>query len=113
MRNYINTTPHPITFRNADGTDFAVEPCGFLLNATAVEAIAGERNGVKLVRTAFVGNDTGEAWLAQQPDDALIIGSIIAAQAYPGRVLALTPATGFERVPVSEKRMNPDKFTIF
>ena len=113
MRNYINTTPHVLNFRNADGTEFTVAPCGFLLNATAVETTAGTRNGVQIVKTAFVGNADGAAWLAEQPADALIIGSIIAAQAFPGRVLALTPAPGFERVPVAEKRMNPDKFTIF
>ena len=43
----------------------------------------------------------------------LIIGSIVAAQAYPGQVVAMTPAPGYERVPVDQKRMNPDKFTIF
>ena len=110
---YINTTPHPITFRRADGVEFTVKPCGFLLNATAVETDAGWINNIRLVRTVFVGNTVGEEWLAEQPADALIIGSIVAAQAYPSRVLALTPAPGFERVPVAEKRCNPDKFTVF
>lgn len=109
----INTTPHPITFRNADGTEFTVPPCGFLLNARAVETPAGERNGVQLVKTQFVGTPDGQAWLNAQSADVLIIGSIIAAQAFPGQVLALTPAPGFERVPVAEKRCNPDKFTVF
>jgi len=113
MKNFINTTPHPITFRNADGTEFTVAPCGFLLNATPKETDAGEKNGVRFVRTTFETEKKGLEWLEKQPADALIIGSIIAAQAYPGRVLALTPAKGFERVPVNEKRMNPDKFTIF
>ena len=44
---------------------------------------------------------------------AFIIGSIIAAQAFPGRVLAMVPAPGFERVPPAEKRMRADKFSIF
>lgn len=42
-----------------------------------------------------------------------IVGSIIAAQAYPGEVVAMTPAPGYERVAPAEKRMNPHKFTIF
>jgi len=41
------------------------------------------------------------------------VGSIIAAQAYPGQVVAMTPTPGYERVPPAEKRMNPDKFNIF
>lgn len=43
----------------------------------------------------------------------IIIGSIIAAQAYPGKVCAMIPAPGHERVPPAEKRMRTDKFTIF
>ncbi|GAH77449.1 unnamed protein product, partial [marine sediment metagenome] len=45
--------------------------------------------------------------------NAIIIGSIISAQAYPGEVFAMTPAPGFERVPPDQKRMNPFKFTMF
>ena len=112
-RNFINTTPHALTFRNTDGTEFTVPPCGFILNAKATETIVGERNGVTLVKTAFVGTPEGEAWLDEQPDTAVIIGSIIAAQAFPGRVRALPPAQGCARGPETEKRMNPDKFTIF
>ena len=44
---------------------------------------------------------------------AVIVGSIIAAQAFPGRVLAMIPVPGFERVPPAEKRMRDDKFTTF
>lgn len=42
-----------------------------------------------------------------------IIGSIIAAKAFPGVVFGMTPAKGFERVAPAEKRMNPSKFTTF
>ena len=112
-RNFINTTPHVLNFRDADGNEFEVKPCGFLLNATVVENFEGLRNGVIICKTFFVGDSEGEAWLAKQSPDAIIIGSIIAAQAYPGKVLALTPAPGFERVPVEKKRMNPNKFTTF
>lgn len=41
------------------------------------------------------------------------VGSIIAAQAYPGQVVAMTPAPGFERVPPAEKLMSCEKFTTF
>ena len=43
----------------------------------------------------------------------VIVGSIIAAQAYPCLVAAMTPTPGFERVPPAEKRMNPSKFTMY
>ena len=117
MTNFINTTPHPITFRNADGSDFTVPPCGYILSAKPVETLAWTTAaGIELVRTEFEGTEEGCDWIAKTQHENpgnLIIGSIIAAQAYPGRVVAMTPASGFERVPVNEKRMNPDKFTIF
>jgi hypothetical protein len=83
---FVNTTPHEINLMWADGEEFVVPASGILVNAKVVEA-------------AHPG--------------AVVLGSIIAAQAFPGRVLALTPAPGFERVPPSEKKMRADKFTTF
>ena len=40
-------------------------------------------------------------------------GLIIAAQAYPGRVLGMCPAPGYERVAPAEKRMTAQKFTVY
>ena len=51
--------------------------------------------------------------LESENPDAVIIGSMIAAQAFPGRVCAMIAAAGFERVPPDQKRMRDDKFTIF
>lgn len=112
----VNTTPHPITFRNEDGTEFTVAPSGVIINAKPVEEEAGERAGAKLVRTKFVTEPASEVAIAKleaENPDGIIVGSLIAAQAYPGRVLGMTPAAGFERVPVEQKRMNPRKFTTY
>lgn len=115
-RVYINTTPHPVVLRTPDGEDHVVPPCGVLINAQPVEEPAGERDGVEFVRTKFVADEESARALdeleARYPG-AFIIGSIIAAQAFPGRVLAMVPVPGFERVPPAEKRMRADKFTIF
>ena len=70
-------------------------------------------NNVQFVKTNFVGDDSGKAVINAVPQCVLIVGSIIAAQAYPGLVVAMTPAPGYERVAPAEKRMNPDKFTVF
>jgi len=45
--------------------------------------------------------------------NAIIIGSIVATQGYPGRVYGLTPYPGLERVPVEQKKMQAEKFTVF
>lgn len=109
----INTTPHEIKFVGANGIEFTVKPCGYLLNASAKEEFVKEQNGIQFVRTVFCSTPEGVEWLDKQPENAIIVGSIIAAQAYKGRVYGLTPAVGFERVPVAEKKMSATKFQIF
>jgi len=113
---YINVTPHPVVFRRENGEEFTVPPSGVVINARPVEEPAGERSGVRLVRTRFVADPSSATKLDELESrypGAVIFGSIIAAEAFPGRVLALIAAPGYERVPVAEKRMRPDKFTTF
>ena len=121
----VNTTPHPIAFLNKNGETITVptsvapgeKTSSWLINARAIE----ESVGNDLVRTVFVGTPEGEAiintieaWAREEGHDNLrIIGSIIAAQAYPGRVLSMCPAPGYERVAPAEKRMTVEKFTVF
>jgi hypothetical protein len=110
-----NSTPHPLTFWSPDWPEpVTVEP-DEVINARPVEQVVERRNGVTLVRTAFEANEAGEAVIerALAAGADVIVGSLIAAQAYPGRVVAMTPVPGYERVPTNEKRMNPDKFTVF
>lgn len=123
----VNTTPHPINFLSEKtGREYQVEPCGFVLNATPEEEVVhpfgDERGEVALVRTVFKPSPEGLAFIESlmtgsvpgyQILEKIVVGSIIAAQAYPGRVVAMTPAKGFERVPPAEKRMNLFKYTIF
>jgi len=138
MKNIINVTPHVIRFQNAGNVVYEVEPCGVLVNARPIEEGAGLRlfcgyqpsecqtehyghcencgYAVELVRTRFVATPEEEEKLAvleAENSGAIIVGSIIAAQAFPGRVLAMVPAPGFERVPPDQKKMRDDKFTTF
>ena len=121
----VNTTPHPINFLNKDGETVIVpssvapgeKTSPWVVNAKAVE----EQVGDDLVRTVFIGTPEGEAildaietWAREEGIENLrVIGSIIAAQAYPGRVLGMCPAPGFERVAPAEKRMTTQKFTVY
>lgn len=115
-RTYINATPHEVVLRTRSGEDHVVPPSGVLINARPVEEPAGGRDGVEFVRTKFVADEESARVLdeieAAYPG-AFIIGSIIAAQAFPGRVLAMVPVPGFERVPPAEKKIRADKFTVF
>lgn len=119
-----NATPHSIKFWREDWKDVVVvvEP-DELINAVPQEVPAGcyqparaaDWESVWFVRTEFVGNDAGRDVIrrAKEAGAEVIIGSIIAAQAYPGEVAAMVPAPGYERVPTDQKRMRPDKFTLF
>ena len=113
----LNTTPHPITMQDVDGGLVSV-PTTVLINAKAEEKQVDDL----FVETVFAGTVEGtdiirkieEAYQETKCADRLVIvGSIIAAQAYPGKVVGLCPIPGYERVAPAEKRMRCDKFTVF
>jgi len=117
MRKILNVTPHGVTLMSPSGDVYTIPPCGVVIGALPTEESAGKSCcGAELVRTNFVAGDeslTALAELEAKHPGAIILGSIIAAQAFPGRVLAMVPAPGFERVPPEQKRMRDDKFTTF
>ena len=117
-----NTTPHAITMQSPEGELVSVPNCGVLVNAKPVETPVGDTG--LYVRTDFVGDEQGQAiideltdfWkqnIGESDNKLVIIGSIIAAQAYPGQVSGMVPVPGYERVAPSEKRMRCDRFTTF
>ena len=110
----VNTTPHEITFRQED-QDVTVPSGDVIVNAKPVETVVREVDGIQFVRTEFQADPETEEIVREiaEKTGAVIIGSIIAAQTFPGLVFGMTPAPGFERVPPSEKRMNPKKFTTY
>lgn len=112
----INTTPHLIRFVQEDGSLILIPPSGVLINALPTEKLIEERDGIQFVKTVFLPTLQSENLLstleAENPG-AIIVGSIIAAQTYPGRVFGIIAAEGYERVPPAEKRYRPDKFATF
>ena len=114
-----NTTPHPIVFGLADGQTITVPQCGALVNATVVNTEVSPG----LVTPTFMPSEDGwttiaviKAQHAVSPDAALplrIVGSVVAAQAFLGRVVGMVPCKGYERVAPAQKRMDPTCFTVF
>lgn len=93
-----------------------VEPSGAKLQALPVEEAVGEIGQARIVKTVFKPTESGLKELEEierHDPDLKVIGSLVSAQAYPGRVFSMTPASGFERVPVDQKRMDPYKFVTF
>lgn len=110
-----NSTPHPVTFWKPGWEGVVIVEPDERIDAEPTEELASRFFGIKLVKTVFkpTSEGLGTINLATSAGADVIIGSIIAAQAYPGKVCAMVPAPGYERVPPSEKRMLPDKFTVF
>jgi hypothetical protein len=114
-----NATPHTIRFWDESWTEPVECPTDEVISASIVEEPAGfiplDNISIELVTTKFVGNDDGRRIAHKMKDvwGCVVVGSIIAAQAYPGLVFAMVPCAGYERVPPAEKRMRPDKFTVF
>ena len=114
------TTPHPVNFfwlEDPNGEQlFVAEGSGWLVNAKPMEKEVGKCGNATLLRTVFVGDAETEEVLRRLKtleSDLVIVGSIIAAQAYPGLVYGLVPAPGFERVEPSKKRMSMERFNTF
>lgn len=110
----INCTPHTIRLQ-CDGDIIVLDPSGMTLRATPVEATAEkEIFGLELVSTYFEPSSDGEFELEDIESAGMVpIGSIISAQAWPGRVVSLVPVPGYERVPPAEKLYHAGKFNIF
>ena len=110
----VNTTPHPLTFLDGEEVVVVENNPSVLVNARAVE----ERVNSSIVQTKFYPDGPGkeivrdligtfrEEWENQT---LKIVGSVIAANAYP-EVVGMCPAPGFERKPPQEKRMSCEKF---
>ena len=113
----INTTPHPITMQNQAGRVYTVEPCGVLVNARPVEEPAGiHPSGAELVLHSVrcrPGERRGPLSAGGRESRRYHRRQHYCCPSIPGRVLAMVPAPGFERVPPAEKRMRDDKFTTF
>lgn len=112
----INCTPHPIRFLDKLGGIFVVDPSGETLAAKPREEVIRHDRGVEYVMTIF--DPTNEGWEAinrikQDEPNSIIVGSIISAQAYPGKVVSLVPVPGYERKPPDEKLFFSYKFNEF
>ena len=117
----VNTTPHPIVFENTTGVLVTVEnDPALLINARVEETLVSSENGVDFVKSTFIPSEEGslildeiEEFARESGKRVVVIGSIITAQAFPGRVFGMTPVPGYERVAPSEKRMSVTKFVTF
>lgn len=115
----INVSPHPFVFLSDAGIETTVPASGIVISSSVEEEIASPPEGftppegVTFQTPNFLGNEEAEEFLKNAPKGVLILGSMIAAQAYKKRICSTVAYPGYERVPVAEKRVREDKFTIY
>ncbi len=114
----VNTTPHAITMVTNDlSTQVQVPVSGVLINATATTTpVDSGIAGVKYQKTQFIPDvnvlRTLKDFKSQYPD-VVVIGSLIAAQAYPGLVAAMVAHPDYMRVAPQDKKMLIDTYTVY
>jgi len=102
------------------GNIITIPSNGKSIKATPVESHYKTENNIEYVTIDFEPNKESEKYLQKltkkheaKDDNYIFIGSIVAAQAFPGKVVAMVPVPGYERVPRNEKLVRSDKFSIF
>lgn len=115
-RKIINLTAHPILFQNNEHKVYEVEPSGLVISAKPKEIICEDRDGLVIIKKEFhpvPSRDLPFFQLKSEYPNAIFVGSIVTAQAYPGDIFALIPVRGFEKVPRTKRRYRDDKFLTF
>lgn len=113
----INITPHELNIKGRmTGEKIIVPISGVLINAKVEEKLVKQTGDIQFVLSAFIADEEIKndllKFLSFKPE-VIIVGSIIAAQAYLGLVYGLCLAPGFERVAPQDKLMSTVKFTTF
>lgn len=108
---FLNATNHTINIDDND-KEFVIESSYVLDASFESETFTREEfPGITFNKSKVVPTKEGIAFIESVPDDVLIIASKIAVDAYKDtRVVGVTPAKGFERVPYNEKKMSSTVF---
>lgn len=112
----INTTQYTLIFEDKKGNRYKVTPQE-LIQAYIEFFMAGE-NQHDIVLKKINYTSTSESIqtlqkMEKEYPDAIIVGHLIAAQAFPGRVFALCPIDGYEKVKNTDKIYKDWEFITF
>ena len=118
MTKIINVTNHPITFYWPEtGERHQVQPHGKSLRATLVRSVDSvHRSGAEIYTFDYLPNQEGRSLvdaLIEENPDAVLVGSVVAAQAYLGDVYGIIPVNGSENLPPAERVFYGDRFSTF
>jgi hypothetical protein len=108
-----NCCPHPLSFWCGEEHGVIKVPSDGIINARPIVTVVKQKDGYALVTVTYTSTPSGESFLRiirKSEPKALIVGSLIAAQAYPEEIVSPAPF----RSSKSEDRLNrSDRFTVF
>ena len=111
---FVNVTPHPITLVWPDGEVCEVPASGVVVRGDGRERVVEPQRltygglAPALVHVSFTPTDAGQVGLERierEYSGATVVGSLLAARAYPRRVVAMIQLGG--------DRARADKFQVF
>jgi hypothetical protein len=113
-----NATPHPLNFYDVKTKEVTVAESDIILNTRPIETLQERWKGVEFVSVEYRPEDNGLdllRFIHREHPESLIVGSVLAAMAYPGEVVASIPLKGGDRLKsnTSSRRVCSDRFTIF
>lgn len=116
-KNVFNGTPHEIRFMESDGT-IVIVPKGKVsdsVKANSTETLVSTSGKTMFVTPKFTPDDESLQVIEKAYNDGadIVVGSIIAAQAYPGKVFGMVPVEGYERATNDQKIMKSDTFVTY
>lgn len=121
LPNYLtvfNATPHPLNFWDSITKEVTVAKPDIIINTRPVETVIDKQKGIEFVTVAYQPEDNGKdliRFIKHEHPDTLIVGSVLAAMAYPGDVVASIPLKGGDRLrsKTASRRVCSDRFTTF
>lgn len=113
-----NATPHPLNFWDPVTKEVTVAKSDIIINTRPVETVVQKRQGAEFVTVAYQPEDDGLdiiRFIRKDYPDTVIVGSVLAAMAYPGEVVASIPLRGGDRLrsKTASRRVCSDRFTTF
>lgn len=113
-----NATPHPLNFWDPITKEVTVAKSDIIINTRPVETVVERWKGAEFVTVAYQPEDSGTdliRFIEAEHPNTLIVGSVLAAMAYPGEVVASIPLKGGDRLrsKTASRRVCSDRFTTF
>lgn len=113
----MNVTPHDLIFQDDSWDDVVVAPSEFVISADTYDSVVKFHGEARLVYLEFRPRRENVEWIEDMKrryPSILLVGSVVAAQAYPGDIVAPVPRFRGERggKRVSRPLMNPNRFSV-